>query len=71
MANTSKEIVFHGFMHAHFLYNVWFHFGLRVGIIFGAKFATILLVGRPGVQIGRKKGESKNGRQKGAAGLSG
>ena len=37
----------------------WLHFGLHFGVILGAKFATILLFGRPGVQIGRKKGESK------------
>ncbi len=34
------------------------------GVILGAKFATILLFGGPGVQIGRKKGESKKDRKK-------
>ena len=34
------------------------------GVILGATFATILLFGGPGVQIGRKKGESKKDRKK-------
>ena len=34
------------------------------GVILGAKFATILLFARPGVQIGRKKGESKKDQTK-------
>jgi hypothetical protein len=34
------------------------------GVILGATFATILLFGGPGVQIVRKKGESKKDRQK-------
>ena len=37
----------------------------------GAKFATILLFGRPGVQIGRKKGEPKKGVKNRAARNSG
>ena len=42
----------------------WLHFGLHFGVILGAKFATILLFGGPGVQIGRKKGESKKTENK-------
>ncbi len=34
------------------------------GVILGAEFATILLFGGPGVQIGRKKGESKKAVKK-------
>ncbi len=30
--------------------SLWLHFGLHFGVIFGAKFATILLFGRPGGQ---------------------
>ena len=30
--------------------SLWLHFGLHFGIILGAKFATILLFGRPGGQ---------------------
>ena len=32
------------------MYNFWLHFGLNFGVIVGAKFATILLFGRPGGQ---------------------
>ncbi len=28
--------------------SLWLHFGLHFGVILGAKFATILLFGRPG-----------------------
>ena len=42
----------------------WLHFGLPFGVILGAKFATILLLGRPGVQIGRKKRSQKKDRKK-------
>ncbi len=34
------------------------------GVILGATVATMLLFGGPGVQIGRKKGESKTDRKK-------
>ena len=34
------------------------------GVILGATVATMLLFGGPGVQIGRKKGESKKDRKK-------
>ena len=30
--------------------SLWLHFGLHFGVILGAKFATILLFGRPGGQ---------------------
>ena len=42
----------------------WLHFGLHFGVVLGAKFATILLFGGPGVQIGRKTGESKKDSKK-------
>ena len=35
-------------------------FGLHFGGILGARFATILLFGRPGVQIARKRECKKN-----------
>ncbi len=38
------------FERAPFLYNFWLNFGHQFGVILGAKFATILLFGRPGGQ---------------------
>ncbi len=32
------------------MHNFWDHFGLHFGVILGAQFATILLLGRPGGQ---------------------
>ena len=43
----------------------WLHFGLHFGVILEAKFATILLFGRPGMQISRKKEWSKKTSKKG------
>ena len=34
----------------------WLHFGLYFGVILGAKFATMLFLGRPGRQQGPKIG---------------
>ncbi len=45
--------------------STWLHFGLHVGVILGAQFATILVFGRPGgpnrLTKERLKTEPQNG----------
>ena len=53
MVNSCPNLLFHAFVQAPFLYNFWVHFGLHFGVILGAKFATILLLGRCWRSIGR------------------
>ena len=45
--------------------SLWLHFGLHFGVILGAKFATILLFGRPGGQNRLTKERHKKEPQKG------
>ena len=52
IVNSSKKLVFRVFEQAPFLCHFYLHFGLHFGDILGAKFATILLLGRPGRQQG-------------------
>ena len=40
----------------------WLHWGLHLGFILGTEFTSIFRFGRHGVQIGRKKVESKSVR---------
>ena len=56
VVNSSKKLVFRVFEQAPFLCHFYVHFGLHFGAILGAKFATILLLGRPGRQHGPQTG---------------
>ncbi len=47
------------------MYNFWLHVGLKFGVFFGAKFATILLFGRPGGQNRLTKERLKKKSKKG------
>ena len=51
--------------------SLWLHFGLHFGVILGAKFATILLFGRPGGQNRLTKERQKKYNKYVKTGLTG